>query len=74
MCDWSARDLQFREMDGRLGPFKGKDFASSLGPVFVTPDELVDRRSGAGYDLTMTSHGQRPRVRERQMVLGLLVV
>ena len=55
LCDWTARDIQFREMDGRLGPFKGKDFASSLGPVFVTPEELVDRRSGAGYDLTMTS-------------------
>jgi len=55
LCDWSARDLQFREMDGRLGPFKGKDFCSSLGPVFVTPDELDGRRSGNGYDLLMTS-------------------
>jgi 2-keto-4-pentenoate hydratase/2-oxohepta-3-ene-1,7-dioic acid hydratase in catechol pathway len=55
LCDWSARDLQFREMDGRLGPFKGKDFGSSLGPVFVTPDELEGRRSGKGYDLLMTS-------------------
>ena len=55
LCDWSARDLQFREMDGKLGPFKGKDFASSLGGVFVTPDELEDRRSGRGYDLLMTA-------------------
>ncbi len=55
LCDWSARDLQFREMDGRLGPFKGKDFASSLGAVFVTPDELEDCRSGNGYELRMTS-------------------
>ena len=55
LCDWSARDLQFHEMDGRLGPFKGKDFSSSLGPVFLTPDELEGRRSGNGYDLTMTS-------------------
>jgi len=55
LCDWSARDLQFREMDGRLGPFKGKDFGSSLGPVFVTPDELEGRRGGQGYDLLMTS-------------------
>jgi 2-keto-4-pentenoate hydratase/2-oxohepta-3-ene-1,7-dioic acid hydratase in catechol pathway len=55
LCDWSARDLQFREMDGRLGPFKGKDFASSLGEVFVTPDELADRRAHNGYDLLMTS-------------------
>jgi 2-keto-4-pentenoate hydratase/2-oxohepta-3-ene-1,7-dioic acid hydratase in catechol pathway len=55
LCDWSARDLQWREMDGRLGPYKGKDFGSSLGPVLVTPDELVGRRSGKGYDLLMTS-------------------
>ncbi|MCX4903839.1 fumarylacetoacetate hydrolase family protein [Streptomyces sp. NBC_00878] len=55
LCDWSARDLQFREMDGLLGPFKGKDFASSLGPVFVTPDELAGRSMGNGYDLLMTS-------------------
>ncbi|HEX3930849.1 MAG TPA: fumarylacetoacetate hydrolase family protein [Nocardioides sp.] len=55
LSDWSARDLQFREMDGRLGPFKGKDFGSSLGPIFVTPDEIEDRREGTGYDLEMTS-------------------
>jgi 2-keto-4-pentenoate hydratase/2-oxohepta-3-ene-1,7-dioic acid hydratase in catechol pathway len=55
LSDWSARDLQFREMDGRLGPFKGKDFGSSLGPIFVTPDEIAGRRNGTGYDLTMTS-------------------
>jgi 2-keto-4-pentenoate hydratase/2-oxohepta-3-ene-1,7-dioic acid hydratase in catechol pathway len=55
LCDWSARDTQFREMEGRLGPFKGKDFATSLGPIFVTPDELAPRRSGTGYDLLMTA-------------------
>lgn len=55
LCDWSARDTQFHEMDGRLGPFKGKDFASSLGPVLVTPDEIADRRSGTGFDLLMTA-------------------
>jgi len=55
LCDWSARDLQFHEMEGSLGPFKGKDFGSSLGPVFVTPDELADRRAGGGYDLAMTA-------------------
>jgi 2-keto-4-pentenoate hydratase/2-oxohepta-3-ene-1,7-dioic acid hydratase in catechol pathway len=66
LCDWSARDLQFHEMDGNLGPFKGKDFGSSLGPVFVTPDEslgpvfvtpdeLAGRRHGPGYDLEMTA-------------------
>lgn len=55
LCDWSARDTQFHEMAGSLGPFKGKDFASSLGPVLVTPDELADHRAGGGYDLLMTS-------------------
>jgi fumarylacetoacetate (FAA) hydrolase len=40
MNDWSARDLQRREMVVGLGPAKGKDFATSLGPVVVTPDEL----------------------------------
>jgi 2-keto-4-pentenoate hydratase/2-oxohepta-3-ene-1,7-dioic acid hydratase in catechol pathway len=55
LSDWSARDLQFREMDGRLGPFKGKDFGTSLGPIFVTPDEIENRRQGNGYDLEMTS-------------------
>jgi fumarylacetoacetate (FAA) hydrolase len=40
--DWSARDLQKMEMAVGLGPAKGKDFATSLGPVLVTPDELGD--------------------------------
>ena len=40
MNDWSARDLQRAEMPVGLGPAKGKDFATSLGPVLVTVDEL----------------------------------
>jgi fumarylacetoacetate (FAA) hydrolase len=40
MNDWSARDLQRREMAVGLGPSKGKDFATSLGPVLVTADEF----------------------------------
>jgi 2-keto-4-pentenoate hydratase/2-oxohepta-3-ene-1,7-dioic acid hydratase in catechol pathway len=55
LCDWSARDTQFHEMDGSLGPYKGKDFGSALGPILVTPDELAGRRSGNGYDLVMTA-------------------
>jgi fumarylacetoacetate (FAA) hydrolase len=46
MNDWSARDLQMREMSVGLGPAKGKDFATSLGPVLVSPDELP-----AGLDM-----------------------
>jgi 2-keto-4-pentenoate hydratase/2-oxohepta-3-ene-1,7-dioic acid hydratase in catechol pathway len=40
MNDFSARDLQFREMPVGLGPAKGKDFATALGPVLVSADEL----------------------------------
>jgi fumarylacetoacetate (FAA) hydrolase len=40
MNDWSARDLQRREMKVGLGPAKGKDFATSIGPIVVTPDEF----------------------------------
>lgn len=40
MNDWSARDLQSREMRVRLGPAKGKDFGTSLGPWIVTADEF----------------------------------
>src|SRR5215467_13248240 len=38
--DWSCRDLQRDEMEARLGPAKGKDSASSLGPWIVTTEEL----------------------------------
>ncbi len=56
MNDWSARDLQRREMRVGLGPAKGKDFATSLGPMLVTPDELESRKVGDGiYDLAMTA-------------------
>jgi 2-keto-4-pentenoate hydratase/2-oxohepta-3-ene-1,7-dioic acid hydratase in catechol pathway len=55
MNDWSARDLQRREMKLSLGPAKGKDFATSLGPFLVTPDELEPFRSGKAYGLAMTA-------------------
>ena len=57
MNDWSARDFQRLDMKLNLGPGKGKDFATSLGPWLVTPDELAARRTGSGaserYDMTM---------------------
>lgn len=40
LCDWSARDLQMAEMKLGLGPAKGKDSATTVGPYLVTPDEL----------------------------------
>lgn len=55
--DWSARDVQREEMKVGLGPAKGKDFASSFGPVIVTPDELTDRATGRPgvYDLALSA-------------------
>jgi 2-keto-4-pentenoate hydratase/2-oxohepta-3-ene-1,7-dioic acid hydratase in catechol pathway len=53
MNDWSARDVQAKEMKVGLGPAKGKDFATSLGPWLVTPDELADRWANGRLHLTM---------------------
>jgi 2-keto-4-pentenoate hydratase/2-oxohepta-3-ene-1,7-dioic acid hydratase in catechol pathway len=47
--DWSARDLQRREMGVHLGPAKGKDFATTLGPWLVTADELELYRDSEGF-------------------------
>ncbi|MEU9022939.1 fumarylacetoacetate hydrolase family protein [Actinomadura sp. NPDC048394] len=47
--DWSARDLQSREMQVGLGPCKGKDFATTLGPWIVTADELEPYRGADGF-------------------------
>ncbi|WP_370615626.1 fumarylacetoacetate hydrolase family protein [Mumia sp. Pv 4-285] len=47
--DWSARDLQGREMQVSLGPAKGKDFATSIGPWIVTADELAPYRDDDGF-------------------------
>ena len=41
--DFSARDIQRREMESRLGPAKGKHFATAIGPAIVTLDELDHR-------------------------------
>ena len=48
MNDWSARMLQMEEMKLSLGPCKGKDFATSLGPWLVTKDELNLERTATG--------------------------
>lgn len=53
--DWSARDIQGREMQTGLGPAKGKDFCTSLGPWLVTADEVEDAVDGEGFlDLSCT--------------------
>jgi fumarylacetoacetate (FAA) hydrolase len=53
--DWSARDVQLTEMKVGLGPAKGKDFATSLGPYLVTLNDLEDRKQGEHWDLKMTA-------------------
>lgn len=57
MNDLSARFLQMDEMKLNLGPAKGKDFATTIGPFMITPDELESRKIvtpfGNQYDLTM---------------------
>jgi fumarylacetoacetate (FAA) hydrolase len=56
--DWSARDLQVREMAVGLGPAKGKDFATSLGPWLVTPDELPIDDGRLQLTATATLNGE----------------
>ena len=51
MNDWSARALQMEEMKLSLGPCKGKDFATALGPWLVTRDELALEPSPQGQVL-----------------------
>ncbi len=59
MNDFSARALQMQEMKLNLGPAKGKDFATALGPYLVTCDELknnkVETETGDRYNLGMTA-------------------
>jgi fumarylacetoacetate (FAA) hydrolase len=64
MNDWSARALQMEEMKLSLGPCKGKDFATGLGPWLVTPDELP---------LEATAQGRVLRARMTCAVNGQLL-
>jgi 2-keto-4-pentenoate hydratase/2-oxohepta-3-ene-1,7-dioic acid hydratase in catechol pathway len=52
--DWSGRDIQKEEMQLSMGPVKGKDTATSLGPWFVTKDELEPYRTATGFDRAMS--------------------
>ena len=63
MNDMSARTLQMEEMLLNLGPAKGKDFSTVIGPWLVTPDELEkykiatkEGHIGNSYDLKMKCH------------------
>ena len=57
MNDFSSRKIQRDEMKLNLGPAKGKDFATSLGPIILTSDELLDRviptKNGNHYDIDL---------------------
>jgi fumarylacetoacetate (FAA) hydrolase len=53
--DLSARDLQRAEMSVGLGPAKGKDFATAVGPWLVTRDEFADRIEGERLTLAMSA-------------------
>ena len=57
MNDWSARDVQRQEMTVLLGPAKGKDFATSLGPWLVTPDELPYRDGVLAIEASVAVNG-----------------
>ncbi|NUQ84487.1 MAG: fumarylacetoacetate hydrolase family protein [Anaerolineales bacterium] len=65
--DWSARDIQRKEMIVGLGPAKGKDFASAFGPVIVTHEAISDKATGRPgvYDLEMVA-----RVNGRELSRG----
>lgn len=54
LCDWSGRDIQHEEMLLSMGPVKGKDTATSLGPWLVTKDELEPYRTATGFDRAMS--------------------
>ena len=54
MNDFSARALQMEEMKLNLGPAKGKDFATGLGPWLVTKDELRPRLRPSAKETSST--------------------
>jgi fumarylacetoacetate (FAA) hydrolase len=74
MNDMSARTLQAEEMKLNLGPAKGKDFSTAIGPMLVTPDELEPFKiptkpghTGNSYALKMTCSVNGVQVSEGSM-------
>jgi fumarylacetoacetate (FAA) hydrolase len=74
MNDMSARRLQMEEMLLNLGPAKGKDFSTVIGPWMVTPDELdafripaKENHTGANFNLKMTCKVNGVQVSEGNM-------
>jgi fumarylacetoacetate (FAA) hydrolase len=58
MNDWSARDVQAKEVTVGLGPHKAKDFGTSLGPYLVTPDELPYESGRLGLRARVELNGE----------------
>lgn len=71
MNDLSARLLQMEEMKLNLGPAKGKDFSTVIGPWLVTKDELeeyrIETEFGDSYNLKMTARHNGKQVSEGNM-------
>jgi fumarylacetoacetate (FAA) hydrolase len=63
MNDMSARTLQMEEMKLNLGPAKGKDFSTVIGPYFVTPDELEAKKIAAKENHTGNNYNLQMRCR-----------
>ncbi|HLX40296.1 MAG TPA: fumarylacetoacetate hydrolase family protein [Ktedonobacteraceae bacterium] len=70
MNDWSARDFQRKDMKLNLGPGKGKDFATSLGPWIVTPNELESRRVHSSSGLVTPGEANPANVRYDMTMLA----
>jgi fumarylacetoacetate (FAA) hydrolase len=68
MNDMSARALQMEEMKLNLGPAKGKDFCTPIGPYLVTKDEInaktLQTNNGNIYDLNMSAYTNDSKVSE----------
>jgi fumarylacetoacetate (FAA) hydrolase len=58
MNDWSARDLGAKELPLLFGPAKAKDFATTLGPWLVTPDEFTVEDGRFDLPLKVTVNGE----------------
>lgn len=71
MNDFSARVLQMDEMKLNLGPAKGKDFATAIGPYLITPDELeeykIETPEGNKYNLEMKAFHNGKQISQGNM-------
>ncbi|MDT0202608.1 fumarylacetoacetate hydrolase family protein [Nocardioides sp. AE5] len=54
-CDWTARDLQVKDLEMGLGQGKGKDGATTLGPWLVTAEEVADHTRDGRLDLRVAA-------------------